>query len=92
MYQANSIHPEDSPNYIGAKKKPQSSKKARFFANMVSLLWFYYCIGSWYGSKFVYAQEQLTPEPAILFGATFAVWFTAYFAHISFTLLKNKAH
>lgn len=89
MYQANSYHPEDSPTYISPKAKPKDAKKARFFANMAALLWFYYCIGNWYGSKFVETHPMIEPGPAVFFGATFAVWFFAFFLHIGFTLVKQ---
>ncbi|MBX2821321.1 MAG: hypothetical protein KTR29_16620 [Rhodothermaceae bacterium] len=89
MYQANSYHPEDSPSYIEAINKAKYPKKALFFANMVSLLWFYYCIGSWYGSKFIHKQDAIASDPALLFGATFGVWFIAFFLHIAFTVIKK---
>ena len=91
MYQANSYHPEDSPAYVKAINKAKQPKKALFFANMVSLLWFYYCIGTWYGSKFIHKQGAISSDPALLFGATLGIWFIAFFLHIAYTVGKKAS-
>ena len=87
---SSSFHPENYPAGSTTRTTPNLSKKARFFANMVALLWFYYGIGTWYGSRFVFNEELRGPEPGVILGATFAVWFISYFSSVAYFLLKKK--
>ena len=84
-----SYHPENYPPSSTTDNRQNISAKARFFANMTALLWFYYGIGTWYGSRFVFTEEQQGPEPGIILGATFAVWFVAFFASVLYYLVKK---
>ena len=80
-------------NGITAKGLQQDdpAKKAMIFAHFMAGLWFFYSIGAWYGSRFVQLDPDagVTTEP-LLFGATFVVWFIAFFAHVSFDLVRKK--
>ena len=64
------------------------SKKARNFAHFISFFWIYYCIGLWYGGRFLPPESQ--PETTFLFGAVFIVWFAAFFGYIGFRLAKKN--
>ncbi len=66
----------------------RTPKSSLFFANITALMWLYYCIGSWYGSRFIPEESFISSEPALLFGGTFAIWFSALFSHIAVTLIK----
>ena len=69
--------------------KPDISKKARWFAHLISLFWVYFSIGHWYGSRFIALESR--PDITFLFGAVFIVWFAAFFAYIGgYMLFRSK--
>lgn len=90
MIPASSHRPEESRASSQTIVKDSISKKARFFANMVTLLWFYYGIGTWYGSHFVFEDKDIGPDPGIILGATLAVWFVSFFVSVTFYMVKKS--
>ncbi len=65
------------------------TRKAHEFAALMAMLWVFFAIGAWYASRFDAFLGLPAERPAILFGATFAVWFVSLFAYIGMHLLKQ---
>lgn len=65
------------------------SQRAKWIANFAAFLWFYFCIGLWYTSKFLPAETVMDSGPYFLFGAIFIVWFLAFWGYISGVVLKK---
>ena len=65
------------------------------FAALMAMLWVFFAIGAWYASRFDALLGLPAERPAILFGATFAVWFVSLFGYIGLRLimiaLREKA-
>ncbi len=66
------------------------AKKSRVFANFMAGLWFFYAVGAWYGSKFMLQDADAGAGDPLLFGATFIVWFVAFFGHVSVDLVRKR--
>ena len=65
------------------------SKKARHFAHFMAGLWFFYSIGAWFGSRFVVLDPEVSTHDPMLFGATFVVWFLAFFGYVGVDLIRK---
>lgn len=65
------------------------TRRAMWAANIAAFLWFYYCIGLWYASKFLPAEKVLETGPYFLFGALFVVWFAVFWGYISGVIIKK---
>ena len=91
MYSDSSLNSSSNSTYIeDILSRPELSRKARHFAHIVSLLWFYYGIGVWFGSRFIIHVEKEALDIVLIFGATLPIWFVALFLYIGIFLAKRS--
>ena len=91
MYSRNSLQPTKEYSLLEyANHVLNVNKRARHFAHIVAMLWFYYGIGVWFGSRFIVSATIDTPDVLFIFMATLPVWFIAFFLYIGLYLIRKE--